>query len=136
MQTDQQLKIKLNDSGQRLTQQRLIILDYLRSVTTHPTADDIYLAVRKQMPKISLGTVYRNLKFLVDHHYIIQLRADDDKTHYDGNSNDHIHFICEKCGQIQDIMINDYLDRKKLAPYGTPHVVICKVYGQCNKCNK
>ncbi len=128
------LRDQLNDCGKRLTKQRLIILNYLRQVTSHPTAQTIYAQVRKQIPNISLGTVYRNLKFLVDHHYIIQLHTEDDKTHYDGNNGDHIHFICERCGQIMDIMDTNYLNRQKLKKYGTPHISICKVYGVCHQC--
>ena len=52
----------LEDTSLRMTRQRQVIIDELRSVTSHPTADDVYDMVRRRLPNVSLGTVYRNLE--------------------------------------------------------------------------
>ena len=57
----------------RYSKQREAIKDYLKSVTCHPTADTVYLNIQKTFPNISLGTVYRNLNFLVEHGEAIQM---------------------------------------------------------------
>lgn len=94
-------------SGSRLTSQRRIILDYLRSVYTHPTAEVIYKEVKKKLPQISFGTVYRNLNFLSDHDFILELKSTNGRAHYDGNPVDHIHFICLRCDKICDLQNNE-----------------------------
>ena len=62
----------------RYSKQREAIKDYLKSVTCHPTADTVYLNIQKTFPNISLGTVYRNLNFLVEHGEAIQIDCGDD----------------------------------------------------------
>lgn len=93
--------------------QRKKIIDYLSSVTTHPTAYEIYQNVKKDLPNISLGTVYRNLDALENAGKILKIKgANADR--YDGNFNKHYHAICEKCGKVYDISDNyDFnLDKK------------------------
>ena len=59
----------------RMTRQRMVILEELRKVKTHPTADELYAMVRTRMPRISLGTVYRNLDFLTESKEILKLES-------------------------------------------------------------
>ncbi len=102
---DDVLDIKeiVNNTGNRLTKQRTLILQYLRSVSNHPTAEDIFEAVKKDLPKINISTVYRNLKYSVDNGFIIQVVANDGKSRYDANTQYHGHFICTECVKIYDI---------------------------------
>ncbi len=87
----------------RKTKQREAILEVLRSTTSHPTADWVYQEVRKQMPQVSLGTIYRNLKVLSEHGEIQELCFGSAQAHFDADPDDHYHFVCERCGAIDDL---------------------------------
>jgi len=89
----------------RMTKQRRLILDELRSQNTHPTADIIYEKVRRKMPKISLGTVYRNLEILTAVGEIQTLELSGTQKRYDGIANKHYHIRCLHCGRVDDAPI-------------------------------
>ena len=80
--------------------QRELIRNNLAHRTDHPTADMVYQSIREELPNISLGTVYRNLRFLVDQGDALSLKLGDGKEHFDGNVNPHFHFICTQCGCV------------------------------------
>jgi Fur family peroxide stress response transcriptional regulator len=82
---------------------RDIILRIIMNTTTHPSADWVYEQVRKEIPNISMGTVYRNLKLLSRDGEIKELDIPGSSSHFDGNLRDHYHFRCEKCGKIFDL---------------------------------
>ena len=82
---------------QRMTRQKKIILDILRSVKTHPTAEWIYQEARQQIPGLSLGTVYRNLNLLRDNGEIMELNYGSSQSHFDGTAANHYHFQCREC---------------------------------------
>ena len=90
-------------SQTRMTRQRAIILETLRAVDTHPTADEIYGMVREKMPRISLGTVYRNLELLAGSGEIRRLDKAGAQKHFDGNITPHHHVRCRLCGRIGDV---------------------------------
>ena len=85
------------------------ILELLRQVTCHPTAEWIYLQLKSEMPEISLATVYRNLEQLYTSGDIQKIEGDDKITHYDGNSHPHFHLGCTGCNKIFDIPA-EYID--------------------------
>ena len=87
----------------RLTNQRRIILEELQSVTTHPTADEIYSMVRRRMPRISLGTVYRNLEVLSSLGLVRKLENAAGQKRFDGDMSPHYHIRCEVCRTVGDI---------------------------------
>jgi Fur family transcriptional regulator, ferric uptake regulator len=91
-----------NHPVQRMTPQRRVILDVLQSMPIHPTADEIYDAVRAVMPRISLATVYRNLDLLTEAGSILTLEVGNQKR-YDGTVSDHAHIICRGCGMTADV---------------------------------
>lgn len=86
----------------RNTQQRKVIYDILASTKAHPTADWIYDQVRKYIPNISLGTVYRNLKVLKDEGLIIEIN-DGKQSRFDARTDRHYHFKCDICDRIYDV---------------------------------
>lgn len=90
-------------AGLKYSRQREAVLVYLRSTKTHPTAEQIYQKIRKDFPKISLGTVYRNLNLLVDQGEILRLNCGDGVEHFDAMTEPHNHFICRHCGRVQDL---------------------------------
>jgi Fe2+ or Zn2+ uptake regulation protein len=83
--------------------QRDAILRVINNTTTHPGADWIYDQVRKEIPNISLGTVYRNLKLLAQAGEIKELDIPGISSRFDGRTSNHHHLICEECGRIFDM---------------------------------
>ena len=87
----------------RMTRQRAVILEELRKLKSHPTADELYSIVRERLPRISLGTVYRNLDFLADSGEIRRLEAAGSTKRFDGDISHHQHVRCNYCGRIGDV---------------------------------
>ncbi len=89
----------------RLTNQRQVILEELRKVTTHPTAGELYDMVRQRLPRIGLGTVYRNLELLSEYGIIKKLETGGEQKRFDGNPGPHYHIRCNTCGRVDDLPI-------------------------------
>lgn len=87
----------------RMTRQRQVILEELRKVTSHPTADQVYSMVRRRLPRVSLGTVYRNLEVLSESGVIRKLELGGAPRRFDGKATDHNHVRCLRCGRLEDI---------------------------------
>ena len=87
----------------RETRQRDAILEVLEGVRTHPTADWIYDEVRKKLPRISKGTIYRNLKVLEEEGKITELNLSGTVSRFEVKQHRHYHFRCEKCGRVFDL---------------------------------
>ncbi len=87
----------------RYSRQREAILAAVRNTTSHPTADSVYAHVRNSIPGISLGTVYRNLRLLVDAGELRALEGPGGVARYDGCTDGHYHFRCDVCGRVLDI---------------------------------
>jgi Fur family peroxide stress response transcriptional regulator len=94
---------KERNSGLKLTPQRLAILRYLDCNKEHPSAADVYRAVSKEFPTMSLATVYNTLKRLKKKENILELSIDPDKKRFDPNTDNHNHLICVFCKKIVDI---------------------------------
>lgn len=122
---------------ERITNQKKAVLDYLRGVQTHPTAEKIYFEVRKKLPQISLGTVYRILNNLSEGGAITKIPAE--ASRFDGNTSSHAHYICRNCGAVFDIFdahnICDILRNKK-TKVGKVENYQIYFYGICKKCSK
>jgi len=123
----------------RDTRQREAILRLLKSTTSHPAADQIYDEVRKEIPRISKGTVYRNLKVLKEAGLVSELNLDGNVSRFEAKKQDHYHFRCEQCGAVMDIdePVNKALDRKISRKTGLKiayHQL--EFRGLCRKCQK
>jgi len=94
-----------DNKSRRMTLQRKTILNILRQTKSHPSADEIYELVRKQLPRISLGTVYRNLELLAKMGLIQKLELGGTIKRFDWNPNKHYHIRCLICGQVDDAPI-------------------------------
>lgn len=86
----------------RTTKQKAVIVDVLKRTRTHPSAAEVYLLVRKKIPNVSLGTVYRNLELMSAEGRILKISCGP-FSRYDGFTHAHSHFICEKCQKAFDI---------------------------------
>jgi len=89
----------------RTTRQRMIILEELKKHNDHPSADEIYERVRKRLPRISLGTVYRNLEVLSELGEIQKLELSGSLKRYDGIPGKHYHIRCVQCNRVDDAPI-------------------------------
>jgi Fur family ferric uptake transcriptional regulator len=122
-----------------MTRQRQIILEELRKVDTHPSADEVYETVRKRLPRISLGTVYRNLEILSELGEIQKLELGGDLKRFDRNSNKHYHIRCMNCGRVDDAPIAP-LNQVEDELYGaTVYTIIghrLEFEGLCPQCSK
>jgi Fur family peroxide stress response transcriptional regulator len=99
---------------QRNTRQRQAVLDVLRGTTSHPTADMIYEDVKKVIPNISKGTVYRNLNILREMGEISELNLSGTVSRFEGRQDNHYHFRCDNCGRVFDLdePVDVELDKK------------------------
>ena len=84
------------------SKQRDAIIKILQSTDTHPTAEWVYDEIRKEFPNVSLATVYRNLKHMIELGLARELYTDN-SSRFDANMSDHYHFACTKCHQLIDI---------------------------------
>jgi len=91
--------------SRRHTRQLKVVWDAVKDETSHPTADRIYAKVRRAMPGISLGTVYRNLQRLVGDKKLKVLTLGRSQR-FDPMVDRHDHFICEKCNRVYDLLVN------------------------------
>lgn len=87
----------------RFSKQRQAIYKALCATKEHPTADQIYQLLKPDNPGLSLGTVYRNLNFLVDNQQIIKIDIGDNVDHFDADTQAHYHFVCKKCNRLLDL---------------------------------
>jgi len=86
-----------------MTRQRRLLLEELRCSREHPTADALYASLRKKIPSISLGTVYRNLEVLSQAGFIRRLHLGGGQMRFDGKVDRHDHLRCVRCGMIRDL---------------------------------
>ncbi|MDD6880755.1 MAG: transcriptional repressor [Firmicutes bacterium] len=96
-----------------MTKQRRLILQIIESSHAHPTAEDIFQEARKQMPKIALGTVYRNLNSLVEDGFIRRVTTSGTPDRFDHIKVKHDHLVCRNCGQIKDVETDGIINQLK-----------------------
>jgi Fur family transcriptional regulator, peroxide stress response regulator len=120
----------------RNTKQLELIWQAIQGDATHPTADQVFLKVRRQLPSISLGTVYRNLQKLVSEGRL-QVLTLGRAQHFDPLVRSHQHFICEQCEQVYDLLLDSREKRflSRLPNEGftvTSHQL--SLFGRCKQC--
>jgi Fur family transcriptional regulator, peroxide stress response regulator len=123
----------------RMTRQRKKILDIMRQQQSHHSADEIYAIVRKHIPNISLGTVYRNLELLSELGEIQKLDLGGTVKRYDWDPKKHYHIRCTRCGRVDDAPLAP-LQQLENELYGaTVYTIIghrLEFVGLCPKCSK
>lgn len=129
----------LKRAGVKATHQRLVIFREVAKSGEHPDAETIYTSVRRNVPTISLDTVYRTLWLLVDLGLIETLSPPRYKTRFDANLSTHHHFVCMKCGATRDFRSDDF-DKLKLPAsvslLGSVAKVQVEAKGLCSRCLK
>jgi Fur family ferric uptake transcriptional regulator len=125
------------DSNMRLTSQRQVILEELKKVTSHPTANEVYDMVRKRLPRIGLGTVYRNLDLLAERGIINKLEVGGEQKRFDGDTSPHYHIRCIRCNRVEDIFIDRDKKLEKKAATCCNYKILdhhVQFSGICSKC--
>jgi len=110
-------KLQTTEKGSplRMTRQRRLILQELSKPGSHPTADAVYQSVRRKIPNISLGTVYRNLEILTQTGMVKKLHIGPGQKRYERSLKKHYHARCTKCGCVNDIPAEPFGDLKQIA---------------------
>ncbi|TSC94163.1 MAG: FUR family transcriptional regulator [Parcubacteria group bacterium Licking1014_1] len=123
---------------ERMTSQKQIILNYLRNTKSHPSAQKIYIDIKRVLPRISQGTVYRILNSLKKKGEVQEISTKD-ITFFDGDLSDHSHFICQGCSSVFDIFDEcskcDIIKNKK-TKVGKINNYRIYFYGICKDCRK
>ena len=114
-------------------------MSVVRRMSSHPTADAVYVEVRKEIPGISLGTVYRNLKLLAETGEVAPVAGSGVLIRYDGCTDNHHHFRCDSCGCVLDVEepVDTELDRRVAAQMGLAircHSLV--FHGLCEDCQR
>jgi len=120
----------------RVTKQRRAIFSVLQGNPSHPTAEEIYRKVKRRLPQISLATVYRNLKVLVREGLISEITIPDGPNRYDFRTQEHHHFICDRCERVYDVEVpvQDRLTRELSRQGYLVRARQTVFYGLCPKC--
>lgn len=123
----------------KYSRQRESIKHFLSETNNHPTADEVYLHVKKQFPNISLGTVYRNLNLLTDLGEAVKIATPDGGDRFDGHIEPHNHFLCKKCGRLLDLKLdmNSIEEVNRLAAENFDGIIDSSstlFYGECSDC--
>jgi Fe2+ or Zn2+ uptake regulation protein len=135
----EQLRHKLVERGGHLTRQRAAVYDYLSSVEHHPTAEEVFLNVKRKVPKISLATVYKNLEALVACKAVSKLSYGDGSARYDIRTDHHYHARCLSCGRMWDLEAargKTALEQIKAQPGFTVSDFRLELLGHCQDCKQ
>jgi Fur family peroxide stress response transcriptional regulator len=135
MKDDSSAIARLKEAGLKLTPQRLALIEILKDSKDHPSADMIYEELKKKYPMVSFSTVYNILNVLKKIGEIEELPISENKIYYDPNTDPHHHFLCEKCGQIQDIFQDFRIRTEKINIHQVRKHQIY-FYGICSDCLK
>ena len=122
----------------KYSRQRELILDVVRHSDDHPTADTIYARVRAQDPKVSLGTVYRNLNSLVDAGRVRRVSIPGKADRFDHTLGWHSHLYCTACGGVVDADVDEKQVMRLVRRQKDVVVQDCAVvlFGLCEACAK
>ncbi len=98
--------------ARRTSKKRSAIYEALCNTTAHPSAEQLYTQLKPEIPDLSLGTVYRNLNVLMQDGLIITVGNVNGEERYDANTSGHSHFVCTKCGRVDDVFLDLSIDRR------------------------
>ena len=127
------------DKKLKLTPQRIAVYKYLKSTIEHPSAEIIYKAIQPEYPTMSLATVYKALKTLIEVNLVQEINVGEGNFRYDGNMCSHPHIQCLTCGRVEDISGICFSDLDdKVKPFTDYQIMESRVYfyGLCKECKK
>ena len=129
------IKKSLEGSGLRCTPQRYAVMAFLMEHTSHPTASEIFEAVNRADPRCSRATTYNNLRDLVRAGLVREVAAEGRAARFDAKGLQHHHFICDRCGKVEDMEWYD-VPQPRSGSLGKRKLRQCEVIfrGLCGKC--
>jgi Fe2+ or Zn2+ uptake regulation protein len=122
---------------ERQSRQRDVVLEVVRSTMDHPTADWVFRQARRRLPRISLATVYRNLKQLAQAGAIREIHAGGQTARFDGNTGRHYHIRCLGCGKVNDLAVSVDTRLENEASRATNYRILghqVEIHGLCPAC--
>lgn len=123
--------------GLAATHQRHVVYEAVVAAHGHRSPEQIYAAVRKRIPHISLATVYNNLRLFVEHGLLKEVTPHSSTLRVDGNLDPHHHLVCSRCKSVQDIE-GDFIDFKRLSPHIPEGFDLTQptveIFGLCRRC--
>ena len=129
------IRQSLEDSGLRCTPQRYAVMAFLTECKRHPTAAEIFAAVNRMDPRSSRATTYNNLRDLVEAGLVREVAVEGRSARFDVKGMRHHHFICDRCGNVEDIDWY-HVPRPASKALGKRVVRECELIfrGLCTKC--
>ena len=127
------LKTLLEESNLKITPQRLAILKELEN-KGHASIEEIYENIKEMFPSISLATIYKNINSLKEEGIISEVCLHQ-KPKFEIEKEPHAHFICKKCGKVEDIPLNEVINKNIDEKYPNSHKELY-IYGICKNCQK
>lgn len=124
---------KYNEADFALTPQRLAVMEHLEDNKEHPSAEDIYRAVRRRLPTMSFATVYNTLELLKGRGMVTELALDTQRKRFDPDTRPHHHLICTRCRRIVDVHADYRLDIGEAEGFAITGARI-EFYGVCPRC--
>ena len=126
-------------TGLAATDQRRLIYKVLAESREHPTAETVFLKIRAQVPRLSLATVYRNLRLFADAGIVDAVATGDSFARFDGNTEPHHHLICRRCGSVTDYYIkslDDFTPSKAALDGFEVQSMKMNFFGVCASCSE
>ena len=113
------------------------IYEYLCGTKAHPSANMIYNDLKPSIPKLSIGTVYTNLKLFEELGQVIRVANVNGFERYDADTSEHVHLVCDECGAVIDIMDADIRKAKKACQVGQAKIKSIQIvlHGTCERCS-
>ncbi|MFC1910215.1 Fur family transcriptional regulator [Chloroflexota bacterium] len=140
MNTTEKYRSTLESTGSRVTSQRALILDIVRKSDKHLDADEIYNIARRHHPRLSLSTVYRNLRTLKKHGLIEELDFNETHHHYEKKPTiEHHHLVCLNCGKISEFHYPIIRSIRTRVPEAKDFEIVdsnIRLTGYCANCKK
>ena len=136
---DRLIRKSLKVMNEKLNTNAQVVLDIVRTARDHPTALEIYEAVRLTRPRIGLASIYRILHQLTERGYVKELGRSDESCRYDGQTSRHDHAICTSCGALIDVPVEILLPQEILQEAARASGIVLsshevRLYGQCTSC--
>lgn len=134
---DQDIREKFRGSGYTLTSQRRAVLEALAESGGHPSAEDVYLVVKKKNPRVALGTVYQALSVLEKIGVVESKHWSESPTRYDLNLEPHLDIRCVRCGEVAEVPGVEFGDLERRIRSNTPYDVTrtsVLIEGVCPRC--
>ncbi len=134
-----ELEASLATAGFRPTRQRRAVFETLVAMRSHPTAEEVFAVVRRDVPNISLATVYKALESLAAAGLALKLGCAEGSARYDARTDAHYHARCRACGLVMDVEADDrMLGALQLAivPLARLDQIRLEFHGVCHRCFK